>query len=356
MKRKIFKTIIVTLMLMLCPLTVHASIIREIPAEEYAPNLPEHIYGLLVQENCKIYEVTTDDKHVPNGAAGVCSDNIYIKKGYIDHAIYHEIGHFYDYYCIYPSDTKTFNRILESEKDSFLQNMCRNNNYYTNDAQEYFAESFEYYIKDPVKLKMYAPQTYAYIDKKITDPICRRKDITGTAVGEECTVDYSDELPYITDIEFENTDMCAYVHFDGTQLYVKGISHGKMPIKLMGPNNAYVSVRCDVPGKPTKQKKYNEITDVISKVKTKNNTYTNLCIARPYSNEFLLLATSATSTKPDLKITFYDYNKKKVGSCKIKNETQSGDPFGLVYSINPSHLKISQKKFDTIEYYRIEEI
>lgn len=344
MKRNIFKTAVVALFILLCPIKAEAKILREIPLDGYISNLPDRV-GSIIADGWSAYETDGNDNYTGNGA-GACrydEKKIYIWEDYEERCMYHEIGHAFDLYYDEFSDTKEFTNIFEEEKNSAHMNLFKNRDYYIRDTMEYFAESFEKYIIEPATLQTYAPKTYAFIQKKIYEPICVRKDITWTPVGDETTVDISEYLTSVTDVTRDATeDPHAFLYVSGTNVYVKGISKGKTLYTLHGPNNTYMTIRCDVPGKQTKQKKYNKLTDVISEA----YGYKNFCIANPNANELLVLAQSADDK--DLKITFYDYNKKKVGSYKLINEAKSDDTYGFM-----SYLKIPEKKFNKIAYYRI---
>lgn len=348
MRRNIFKIVVVALFILLCPINVKAEVVREIPLDGYISSLPKRVGGILA-EGWSAYEVTNDD-HLKSGTGIWDRDEkkIYILKGFEERSIYHEIGHIFDEYCGYFSDSEEFRNIFEEEKDLALMKLFSNDDYFTNDIVEYFAETFEDYFTEPVKLLTYAPKTYAFIEKTMSVPVCIGLDSTWAPVCKEDTLDISEYLTSVVDIVPDTEeDSHVFISVSGTEVYVKSITKGKTMYKLYGPNGIYLRLRCDVTGKPTKQKKYNKIKDVISNVAG----YENFCIARPNPDKFLILAQSVGDK--DLKITFYDTNKKKIGSCNLSNEAKDGDDFEFMFTLNPSRLKITQEKFNTIAYYRI---
>ena len=80
----------------------------------------------------------------------------------IKEATVHEFGHWFDEYVGYPSTSKEFAAIHSNEKSIFMHTFrgrCS-----VEEAKEYFAEAFYFYIKAPNYLKKAAPQTYAYIN------------------------------------------------------------------------------------------------------------------------------------------------------------------------------------------------
>lgn len=77
-------------------------------------------------------------------------------------SVVHEIGHFIDYTSGWTSDTLEFSDIYAVEKDAFcMYHGTHQNN--TNTALEYFAESFQQCIYNPVGMQTACPQTYTYI-------------------------------------------------------------------------------------------------------------------------------------------------------------------------------------------------
>lgn len=98
--------------------------------------------------------------------AGLFVENestIYIssKRNYINHATIHEFGHFFDYINDWSSTSEDFINIYIEEKDN-LQ-IISHDNHYKSSSSEFFATSFQQYLKNPKKLKNEAPKTYNYL-------------------------------------------------------------------------------------------------------------------------------------------------------------------------------------------------
>lgn len=93
------------------------------------------------------------------GTSKECSINIGTKDST---AVLHEMGHFIDYICGYLSATEEYRNIWGSEVEAFKSfHYTADEN--TNQANEYFAESFQVYIESPNQLQEKCPQSYDYI-------------------------------------------------------------------------------------------------------------------------------------------------------------------------------------------------
>ena len=79
-------------------------------------------------------------------------------------ALIHEIGHYIDYTHDTISETEEFKGIKAEEVGELAYYFKPNKGNYKN-TEEYFAESFKYYILEPEELEKRCPKTFRYIDK-----------------------------------------------------------------------------------------------------------------------------------------------------------------------------------------------
>lgn len=89
---------------------------------------------------------------------------------YAKSTMIHELGHAIDYNSGRISLSKEFKKIYKAEKKKFMKT-----SYYKypmakikeniNSPQEYFASSFDAYVRSPKDLKKHCPKTYAYFKK-----------------------------------------------------------------------------------------------------------------------------------------------------------------------------------------------
>ncbi|MCC8052206.1 MAG: hypothetical protein LIP10_16460 [Clostridiales bacterium] len=78
----------------------------------------------------------------------------------LDDTIYHELGHFLAFVAGNVDTSSSFKAVYSAEKSLYTK---YNASYVTQDASEYFAESFKEYTEDAASLKASRPQTYAAI-------------------------------------------------------------------------------------------------------------------------------------------------------------------------------------------------
>lgn len=146
--------------------------------EEMLSLLPESICYLFVDYGWHFY-VTAEDIALTefdgeySSVKGVTDvESLYIKVEDRDNAtsttILHEFGHFLDYCCNFPSEKKEFLSVLELETQS-ARDMGMD--YGTGDNEEYFAESFLWYLTAPEKMETYIPLTYDFIHRCLTETI-----------------------------------------------------------------------------------------------------------------------------------------------------------------------------------------
>ncbi|MCC8106367.1 MAG: hypothetical protein LIO99_10270 [Clostridiales bacterium] len=79
----------------------------------------------------------------------------------LDDTIYHELGHFLAFVAGNVDTSSSFKAVYSAEKSLYTK---YNASYVTQDASEYFAESFKEYTEDAASLKASRPQTYAAIE------------------------------------------------------------------------------------------------------------------------------------------------------------------------------------------------
>ena len=121
-----------------------------------------------------IESFSTYDTGVILGQINYKTKKIYINQTSeaVESAPIHEIGHWFDYYINYPSDSDEFEEIFEKEGEIFqnsfydpIEDIC--------DKQEMFAEGFELYYTDSKSLYQKCPSLYNYIDLTINNYISR---------------------------------------------------------------------------------------------------------------------------------------------------------------------------------------
>lgn len=94
------------------------------------------------------------------GVFSVENHNIQLKRGQSSYLL-HELGHFVAALKGRADKTSEFANIYNAEKSAYVGN---NKAYVTQDAGEYFAESFRDYTENAAALKSQRPKTYSYIN------------------------------------------------------------------------------------------------------------------------------------------------------------------------------------------------
>lgn len=146
--------------------------------EEMLSLLPESICYLFVDYGWHFY-VTDEDIAMTefdgeySSVKGVTDvQRLYIKVEDRDNAtsttIIHEFGHFLDYCCNFPSEKEGFLAVLELETES-ARDMGMD--YGTGNNEEYFAESFLWYLTAPEEMESHIPLTYDFIHRCLTETI-----------------------------------------------------------------------------------------------------------------------------------------------------------------------------------------
>lgn len=82
-----------------------------------------------------------------------------------DNTVYHELGHFLAFVVGNADQTAAFKKIYNAEKSKVT---AFNKAYVTQNASEYFAESFKDYTMNNSKLKSTRPKTYAAIKSALS--------------------------------------------------------------------------------------------------------------------------------------------------------------------------------------------
>lgn len=114
------------------------------------------------------FELKINSKLATTGVFITKNHNIQLKRGQSSYLL-HELGHFVS--ALKGRNGKKidqsseFTRIYNEEKSDYVGN---NKAYVTQDAAEYFAESFRDYTENPSALKSQRPETYSYISKMVS--------------------------------------------------------------------------------------------------------------------------------------------------------------------------------------------
>lgn len=138
----------------------------------YIDKIPDEVLYAIQSVGYRIYLVKEPAKYFPEGGykelAGLtdpADKKIYISKNkdYFRVAVAHEIGHAYDDYLGWISDSKEFKKVYKAEKKKFISTSGVENSYFRSDRSELFAEAFSMYIHDRKILKKNTPKTYKFI-------------------------------------------------------------------------------------------------------------------------------------------------------------------------------------------------
>lgn len=114
------------------------------------------------------FELKINSKLATTGVFSTKNHNIQLKRGQSSYLL-HELGHFVS--ALKGRNGKKidqsseFTRIYNEEKSAYVGN---NKAYVTQDAAEYFAESFRDYTENPSALKSQRPETYSYISQMVS--------------------------------------------------------------------------------------------------------------------------------------------------------------------------------------------
>lgn len=85
-----------------------------------------------------------------------------------DTTILHEFGHFLDYCCDFPSEKNEFLTVMAQETDLAAD---MGMDYGLGDNEEYFAESFLWYLTEPEQMEGHIPLTYAFIARCLSETV-----------------------------------------------------------------------------------------------------------------------------------------------------------------------------------------
>lgn len=114
------------------------------------------------------FELKINSALATTGVFSTKNHNIQLKRGQSAYLL-HELGHFVS--ALKGRSGKTidqsteFTNIYNAEKSAYIGN---NKAYVTQDAAEYFAESFRDYTENPSALKSQRPKTYSYISQMVS--------------------------------------------------------------------------------------------------------------------------------------------------------------------------------------------
>lgn len=170
-KKLKFTMLLTLLSLFVFPITVKAEVNNNLIM--YYSILPENVRAFIGTKNVSFNSVDTIYYYpAMENVTGLTTFNmngdlvtgmtVQIKKGRED-CLIHEIGHVIDtaggtLYSL--SSTPAFTQIYAAERYKNTQYFYTNG---TDNAHEYFAESFNQYITNPDTMKKYNPLTYKYI-------------------------------------------------------------------------------------------------------------------------------------------------------------------------------------------------
>ena len=129
-------------------------------------------YGYLIENRYRPASTYVFDGEYSSVKGVTDVQSLYIKVGDRDNAtsttILHEFGHFLDYCCNFPSEKKEFLAVLEQETPSAR---AMGMEYGPGDNEEYFAESFLWYLTAPEDMESHIPLTYDFIRRCLTETI-----------------------------------------------------------------------------------------------------------------------------------------------------------------------------------------
>ena len=133
--------------------------------------LPQNVQNVFVSNGWKI-RISSEYLMDSPDCEGYCDPNV--KKIFFKAAaerfkssLWHEVGHFIDFQCDYPSESPEFEEVFKKEKGYLMRENTTYElyKYCTMNLQEYFAESFANYMNDSYRLQMVAPGTFGIIDR-----------------------------------------------------------------------------------------------------------------------------------------------------------------------------------------------
>lgn len=147
--------------------------------EEVLSLLPENLLYLFEDYGWRFYVTAQDialtefDGQYASVKGVTDMQSLYIKVEDRNNAtdsstIFHEFGHFLDYCCCFPSEKEQFIAIMELELES-AESMGMHCNPMNN--EEYFAESFCWYLTDPEQMEEDIPLTWDFIRQCLSETI-----------------------------------------------------------------------------------------------------------------------------------------------------------------------------------------
>jgi hypothetical protein len=195
-------------------------------------------------------------------------------------------------------------------------------------------------------------------------------------VGQTKTIDFSSSIPEgcsIVGMMLPTSDtgnaICTFP--SDAALVVRGISAGVCKRVYTLSSGQMLSISITITGKQAKHKSYNPLTQVTKTVKGKTFRYDSLYFERSSDKQLLDVTCVLTNVSskggitPDIKIKFYNKQKKLVGvyqdSAKVGsnwNITLSAHERYGIYStrISASSLGVSERDFASISYFRVVKI
>ena len=166
----------------------------------YIDKIPDKVLYAIQSVGYRIYLVKEPAKYFPEsgytalaGLMDPADKKIYISKNkdYFRVAVAHEIGHAYDDYLGWISDSKEFKKVYKAEKKKFISTSGVENSYYRSDRSEFFAEAFSMYIHDRKILKKNTPKTYKFIRSLLAKGEDKEKE---SMIAEELLEKYPEDF------------------------------------------------------------------------------------------------------------------------------------------------------------------
>lgn len=206
-------------------------------------------------------------------------------------------------------------------------------------------------------------------------PVSAAEKTIKLKVGEVKTVDISKYVKSVSHTSYDYlTDSpltVANVNVVDLKAKIHGICAGEEIVTIESSEGESIALHIKVTGKASKNKKYNKISSVLSNVKTKTFNYENVYLdtSRPgvmYFTAGKIINNTDGSRVPDIKVVFYDKNKKEVGTYQSTMDEGATYHYTLDYAgasyslfqcgISASRLGVTDKKFKSIKYFRILEV
>lgn len=103
------------------------------------------------------------------GVADYANKRVYIQDVVLDiqNALYHEIGHVFDYLMGFVSDSSVFLQVFELEKNQFHDSTSVGDGHEISCPREYFASVFSEMMLHPMSCQRNVPESYSFLEKSV---------------------------------------------------------------------------------------------------------------------------------------------------------------------------------------------